>query len=96
MCGSPNGSMEKLGGKVVNVFDWIERELMPTKCNSETFFYDEMESQSGYCLPIIYQPFDAGRGSHWRDRGSLFDFLCLTGGEGKRLLDLAPAMGGRR
>jgi hypothetical protein len=32
---------ESFGGKVVNVFDWIERELAPTRCNSETFFYDE-------------------------------------------------------
>jgi SAM-dependent methyltransferase len=77
----------------VNVFDWIERELAPTRCNSEAFFYDEMESQSGYCLPVIYQPFDAGQKSHWRDRGSLFDFLCSTGGEGKRLLDFGPGDG---
>lgn len=84
---------ESFWGKVVNVFDWIERELTPTKCNSEAFFYDEMESQSGYCLPIIYQPFDAGQKSHWRDRGSLFDFLCSTAGEGKRLLDFGPGDG---
>ena len=77
----------------MNVFDWIERELAPTRCNSEAFFYDEMESQSGYCLPVIYQPFDAGQKSHWRDRGSLFDFLCSTGGEGKRLLDFGPGDG---
>jgi SAM-dependent methyltransferase len=76
-----------------NVFGWIKRELAPTKCNSETFFYDEMESQSGYCLPIIYQPFDASQKSHWRDRGSLFDFLFSTKGEGKRLLDFGPGDG---
>jgi len=81
------------GKSGVNVFDWIERELAPTRCNSEAFFYDEMESQSGYCLPVIYQPFDAGQKSHWRDRGSLFDFLCSTGGEGKRLLDFGPGDG---
>lgn len=84
---------ESRGKKAVNVFDWIERELAPTRCNSETFFYDEMESQSGYCLPIIYQPFDASQKSHWRDRGSLFDFLCSTEGEGKRLLDFGPGDG---
>ena len=77
----------------MNVLDWVERELTPTECNSEAFFYDEMESQSGYCLPIIYQPFDAGQKAHWRDRGSLFDFLCSTGGGGKRLLDFGPGDG---
>jgi ubiquinone/menaquinone biosynthesis C-methylase UbiE len=77
----------------VNGFGWIEQELAPTRCNSETFFYDEMASQSGYCLPIIYQSFDAGQKSHWRDRGSLFDFLCSTGGQGKRLLDFGPGDG---
>ena len=77
----------------MHVFDWIEQKLKPKLCNSEEFFYDEMESQSDYCLPIIYQPFDVNKRSHWKDRGSLFDYLFSTEGEAKRLLDFGPGDG---
>ncbi|MBA7596100.1 2-methoxy-6-polyprenyl-1,4-benzoquinol methylase [subsurface metagenome] len=77
----------------MDVFEWIEKELKPKACNSEEFMYDEMDSQSGCCLPIIYQPFDTSKKSHWRDRGSLFDFLFSTDGTGKRLLDFGPGDG---
>lgn len=72
---------------------WINETLQPKDCNSETFFYDDMESQSGYCLPVIYQPFDAANVSHWYDRGAILDFLYATEGEGKRLLDFGPGDG---
>lgn len=75
------------------IFDWIERELSPRDCNSEEFFYNEMESQSGYSLPILYQPFDLRQRSHWHDRGEILDYLCSTGGEGQRLLDFGPGDG---
>jgi ubiquinone/menaquinone biosynthesis C-methylase UbiE len=52
-----------------------------------------MESQSGYCLPVIYQPFDASDRAHWRDRGAMFDFLFSVEGEGARLLDFGPGDG---
>jgi ubiquinone/menaquinone biosynthesis C-methylase UbiE len=77
----------------MNIFDWIERELHPMTCSSAEFMYDEMDSQSGYCLPIIYQPFDAANRAHWRDRGSCFDFLYATQGEDKNLLDFGPGDG---
>ena len=77
----------------MDVFDWIEKVLEPKPCTSEEFIYDDMDSQSGRSLPIIYQPFDAAKKSHWRDRGSLFDFLFSTDGEGKRLLDFGPGDG---
>ena len=77
----------------MKLLNWIEQELKPKVCNSEEFFYDEMESQSDYCLPIIYQPFDASKKAHWRDRGSLFDYLLSTNGEGKKLLDFGPGDG---
>ncbi len=76
-----------------SIFDWIEKELKPTPCTSEEFIYNEMESQSGYSLPIIYQPFDAAKRWHWADRGDLFDFLYSTNGEGKKLLDFGPGDG---
>ena len=77
----------------MNIFEWIEVELQPTICDSEEFMYNEMDSQSDYSLPIIYQPFDTRKKSHWRDRGSLFDFLLSTQGEGKQLLDFGPGDG---
>ncbi|UCC11171.1 MAG: class I SAM-dependent methyltransferase [candidate division WOR-3 bacterium] len=52
-----------------------------------------MDSQSGYCLPVIYEPFNANDRAHWRDRGSCFDFLYTAGGEDKRLLDFGPGDG---
>jgi SAM-dependent methyltransferase len=79
--------------KRMDLIDWIFETLRPEDCNSETFFYDQMESQSGYCLPVIYQPFNASDRSHWNDRGSMFDFLFSTQGERKRLLDFGPGDG---
>ncbi|MFA5524950.1 MAG: methyltransferase domain-containing protein [Tissierellales bacterium] len=76
-----------------NIFDWIEKELKPELCTSEEFIYNEMESQSGYSLPVIYQPFDSTKKWHWTDRGDLYDFLYSTDGEGKKLLDFGPGDG---
>jgi len=76
-----------------NIFCWIEKELNPVPCTSEEFIYNEMESQSGYSLPIIYQDFDASDRGHWVDRGMLYDFLYSTDGEGKKLLDFGPGDG---
>jgi SAM-dependent methyltransferase len=77
----------------MHLLDWITTTLNPRETDSEEFFYDEMESQSGFCLPLIYQPFDAGSIGHWHDRGSMFDFLHATEGQGKRLLDFGPGDG---
>lgn len=76
-----------------NIFNWIEKELNPELCTSEQFIYNEMESQSGCSLPIIYLPFDPSEKWHWNDRGMLYDFLYTTDGEGKKLLDFGPGDG---
>jgi len=76
-----------------SLIEWIEQNLQPEECNSERFFYDEMESQSGYCLPLIYQEFDIAKRGHWCDRGAMLDFLLSTRGEGRRLLDFGPGDG---
>ena len=39
----------------MDIFTWIEQELHPQPCTSDKFIYDDMESQSGRCLPLIYQ-----------------------------------------
>ena len=75
------------------VFGWIEERLNPRPCHSGEFMYDEMESQSDRCLPLIYRPFDPGDRAHWRDRGALFDFLFSTEGSGRKLLDFGPGDG---
>ncbi len=77
----------------MNIFEWIQKECEPRSCASVDFMYEEMDSQSGYCLPIIYKPFDAADRTHWRDRGSCFDFLYTAGGEETYLLDFGPGDG---
>lgn len=76
-----------------DIFTWIEKELKPISCTSEEFIYDDMESQSGYSLPIVYQPFDATNKLHWDERGSIYDFLYSTKSEGKKVLDFGPGDG---
>jgi ubiquinone/menaquinone biosynthesis C-methylase UbiE len=75
----------------MDLFRWIEQELCPRKCDSTELIYNDMDSQSGRCLPIIYQPFDTGKRGHWADRGSLFDFLYSVGNG--RILDFGPGDG---
>jgi SAM-dependent methyltransferase len=73
------------------LLQWLKANYPVQDCNSAEFIYDDMESQSAYCLPIIYQPFDVASRSHWRDRGSLFDFLSTAGTD--RILDFGPGDG---
>jgi len=75
----------------MDIFRWIEQELKPKVCTSEEFIYNDMDSQSSRCLPVIYQPFDTSKKAHWRDRGSLFDYLSSI--KGKKLLDFGPGDG---
>lgn len=75
----------------MNVFQWIESELNPERCDSTRFIYDHMESQSGRILPLIYRPFDPADRMHWCDRGYYLDFVS-TAGTG-RLLDFGPGDG---
>jgi SAM-dependent methyltransferase len=74
-----------------SIFDWIEQQLCPKVCNSEELVYDHIDSQSCRKLPVIYQPFDPSKRSHWGDRGSCFDYFFSTGGG--RLLDFGPGDG---
>ncbi|UCD09450.1 MAG: class I SAM-dependent methyltransferase, partial [Dehalococcoidales bacterium] len=77
----------------MDILEWIHKELKPESCNSDKFIYDDMDSQSEHCLPIIYEPFDAAKKSHWADRGWMFDYLQSTHGEGKLLMDFGPGDG---
>jgi len=75
----------------MNIFDWLEKNQSPRPCHSGEFIYDDMESQSDRCLPLLYQPFDVNRKMHWCDRGMVHDFLHSTGGG--KLLDFGPGDG---
>jgi SAM-dependent methyltransferase len=75
----------------MDVFEWIEKHFSLKTCTTNKLFYDEVESQSFRCLPIIYQPFDVDTRAHWRDRGAMFDYLHSCG-DGI-LLDFGPGDG---
>jgi len=77
--------------RLTDAIGWINQRLNPTPCSSVDLLYNDMDSQSGRCLPLIYQPFDPTNRSHWADRGSMFDYLISTGGG--RLLDFGPGDG---
>ena len=76
---------------VAGVLDWVRETLALRPCTTDELLYDHMASQSGQCLPIIYQPFDVGNPAHWMDRGSMFDYLRSTGGG--KVLDFGPGDG---
>lgn len=76
---------------VAGVLDWVRETVALRPCNTDELLYDHMASQSGRCLPIIYQPFDVENPAHWMDRGSLFDYLRSTGGG--KVLDFGPGDG---
>lgn len=77
----------------MDIAKWIDENLKPEYCTSDKFIYNDMDSQSGYCLPVIYVPFDSSNKSHWTDRGCLYDFLYSVDGKGKRILDFGPGDG---
>jgi len=70
---------------------WIEEHLAPAECDSAEFISDHMESQSGCCLPVIYQPFDAANPQHFADRGANLDYALTVGN--RRVLDFGPGDG---
>jgi SAM-dependent methyltransferase len=76
-----------------DVFEWLEETADPQLYDSTAFIYEDMASQSGESLPLIYQPFDASRKAHWRDRGAALDYLLSTGARGGRVLDFGPGDG---
>ncbi|MFP4581156.1 MAG: class I SAM-dependent methyltransferase [Candidatus Sumerlaeia bacterium] len=70
---------------------WLRDNIEFRKGNSAEFWYDYMQSQSGECLPVVYQPFDSSKRSHICDRGQILDFAAHAGGG--RVLDFGPGDG---
>ncbi len=62
-------------------------------CTSAEFMYDEMASQSGRSLPVVYRDFDLTRREDWHDEGCILDFLCCVGADDARILDFGPGDG---
>lgn len=77
----------------MDTVEWAQAHLAPVRCTSDKFFYDAMESQSDYGLPVIYKEFDPGKAWHWDDRGRILDYLFAVHGQGARLLDFGPGDG---
>lgn len=71
--------------------DWIVANLDLRPTNAAEFWYDRMESQSSWSLPVIYQPFDGRKKAHFTDRGQILDYALTAGGE--RVLDFGPGDG---
>ncbi len=77
----------------MDAVQWIKTHLAPSRCTSDKFVYDAMESQSDFGLPVIYRAFDPGKAWHWDDRGFILDYLFAVCGQGRRLLDFGPGDG---
>ncbi len=76
----------------MRITDWIMARLPHRQCPSTEFMYDDMASQSGYSLPVIYKELDVTRRGDWRDEGQILDFACVAGA-GAKVLDLGPGDG---
>ncbi len=76
----------------MHITDWIVAHLPHRRCPSTEFMYDDMPSQSGYSLPVIYKELNVTRRGDWRDEGQILDFASVAGA-GAKVLDLGPGDG---
>lgn len=74
-----------------SLLSWLEHQIEWRPTNAADAWYEHMASQSGECLPLIYQPFDGRQRMHFVDRAQILDY-ALTLGDG-RLLDFGPGDG---
>ena len=77
--------------ETIDPIDWITDRFDLTTSTSAADLYDRMESQSYERLPIVYEPFDASKRPHFRDRAQILDFRSVLGGG--RILDFGPGDG---
>jgi len=71
---------------------WIRDTLKPQRMTTAELAYEHMESQSGECLAVIYQPLDHTKRSHWHDTALIGAFAHAMG-EAKTVLDVGPGDG---
>jgi SAM-dependent methyltransferase len=71
---------------------WILRELAPRPSTTAELAYERMESQSGECLAVIYEPLDHRRRAHWHDVALVSAFARALEGASV-VLDVGPGDG---
>jgi SAM-dependent methyltransferase len=71
---------------------WIRSQLSPECSNTAELAYERMESQSGCCLPVLYEPLDYTRRSHWHDTALIAAFSEAVRGA-STVLDIGPGDG---
>jgi SAM-dependent methyltransferase len=80
------------GGARTEIERWILRELAPEPSTTAELSYERMESQSGECLAVIYQPLDGRRRAHWHDVALVSAFVRALEGASV-VLDVGPGDG---
>jgi len=71
---------------------WIRAELLPERSTTAELSYERMESQSGCCLPVLYEPLDYTRRGHWHDTALIAAFTEALRGA-RTVLDIGPGDG---
>ncbi len=71
---------------------WIRETLRPERTTTARLAYDHMESQSGECLPVLYETLDHSKRSHWHDTALIGAFAHAMG-EARVVLDVGPGDG---
>ena len=71
---------------------WINSNFEPALSTSAELMYERMESQSGRCLPVLYEPLDHTKRSHWHDEAIVGAFAHAMG-DARTVLDVGPGDG---
>ena len=71
---------------------WILSELEPSRSTTADLSYERMESQSGRCLAVIYEPLDYSKRGHWSDTALIAAFVEALRGA-NTVLDIGPGDG---
>jgi SAM-dependent methyltransferase len=71
---------------------WILSNLTPELSTTAELMYERMESQSGRCLPVLYEPLDNTKRSHWHDEALIGAFAHAMG-DASVILDVGPGDG---
>ena len=71
---------------------WILSNLTPQASTTAELMYERMESQSGRCLPVLYEPLDNTKRSHWHDEALIGAFAHAMG-DASIVLDVGPGDG---
>lgn len=88
----PGMSFVPLEDSRTEIERWILRELDPRPSTTAELTYERMESQSGECLAVIYQPLDYRKLGHWHDTAITSAFARALEGASS-VLDIGPGDG---